>query len=249
MAAALAAMLLGACAPKEAPAPSREIDFKSELSRYGEWIVLRPYGRVWHPHERNVGPIFVPYRTGGHWVPGPKGWEFESEWGWGEFVFHRGRWFQGGDLGWVWLPDQERAASWVEWRVGSDFVGWTPLPPPAPPGAAPQPFERPWSFVKARHFAQKDLGQYLLNQEGVMKALAVTQEPPPQRARLGPEADWVRAAGGLTADGGVPDLTPPPEPAPPPPAVVSDEEKKDEEEEPPPPKKKKKAKKKGKRGR
>ena len=53
LAVALAASF--ACAPKEAPVTNRQIDFKAELSRFGEWIVLRPYGRVWHPNESVVG--------------------------------------------------------------------------------------------------------------------------------------------------------------------------------------------------
>ena len=47
----------------------------------------------------------------------------------------------------------------------------------------------------------------------------------------------MREGGGLTADGGVPDLTPPVEPAP---AIVPDEQPPAEEPAPPPPKKKKK---------
>lgn len=232
--------LAAACAPKEAPAPSREIDFRSELSRYGEWLVLRPYGRVWHPHERLVGPGFVPYLTGGQWRHSPDGWEFESQWGWGEYTFHRGRWLLGeSGLGWVWVPDQERAANWVEWRVSADFVGWTPVAPQAPNQRPLQPFEKPWTFVKTRTFTQAELKPHVLDREASGKALQLTAELPPSRARRGPDPEQIRQGGGLTADGGVPDLTPPPEPKPPEPEVAPAEEKPPEEEPPPPPKKKK----------
>jgi hypothetical protein len=242
-----AALVLGGCAAKEAPAPSRAIDFKAELSRHGEWIVMRPHGRVWHPNESVVGEGFIPYATGGQWRPTPDGWEFESQWGWGEFTFHRGRWLQGETgMGWVWVPDQERATSWVDWRVGPDWVAWTPVAPIAANTRKPEPWERPWSVVRTRVFTQPDIHTHLQNQEGVMKALNLTTELPAAQARFGPDFELVRNGGGLTADGGVPDLTPPPDPNPPPPPAVEDEQPPPEEEKPPP--KKKKSKKKGKKG-
>jgi hypothetical protein len=230
-----------ACGPKEVPVARHEVDYKTELGRFGEWIVLRPYGRVWHPNESVVGKGFAPYVTGGQWKHGPDGWEFESQWGWGEYVFHRGRWLLASDLGWVWVLDQERAASWVEWRWGSDFVGWTPVPPPTPNPRPMLPSDRPWSFVKTRTFTQADLVPHLLNQEGIVKALQLTQEAPAEKARRGPDLEFVRAAGAFTGDGGVPDLTPPPEAAPP---EVAPAEEKPQEEAPPPPSKKSKGKKK-----
>jgi hypothetical protein len=241
--AVLAAMF--ACTPKAAPPPSKEIDFKSELGRYGEWIVLRPYVRVWHPNESVVGKGFVPYLTGGQWRHSPDGWEFESKWGWGEYTFHRGRWLLASDLGWVWVLDQERAASWVEWRQGSDFVGWTPLPP-ANPNARPMlPSDRPWNFVKARVFTQADLTPHVLSNEGFVKAFQQTTDLPAEKMRRGPDVEFVRAAGGFTADGGVPDLTPPPDPNPPP-AVEPPQDETPKDDAPPPPSKKKKKGKKGK---
>lgn len=236
------------CAPKEVAPVAREIDFKSELGRYGEWIVLRPYGRVWHPNESIVGPGFIPYATGGQWRPSPDGWEFESSWGWGEYTFHRGRWLMGeSGFGWVWLPDQERAVSWVDWRVGPDWIAWTPIPPANVNTRKMEPWERPWSVVKTRVFTQPDIRTHLQAQEGVMKALNLTTELPAAKARFGPDLELVRNGGGMLADGGVPDLTPPPDPNPPPPEVAPAEEKPPEEEAPPPPKKTGK-KKKGKKG-
>lgn len=229
------------CASQAPPPESKEIDFKSLLSRRGEWLVLRPYGRVWHPHAKIVGPAFVPYLSGGHWKYGKEGWEFESEWGWAYLTSHYGRWFVGQDLGWVWVPDQEFAASWVEWRFGGDFVGWSPVPPAAPSNASLAPEPKRWILVKTRHFTQADLSKYLLPPEALTRALEVA---PPLAGHRGPDVEQVRAQGGLTSDGGVPDLRPPPEPEPP--AVVAPAEEKHEEPPPPPPKKKNKRGKKGK---
>lgn len=32
-------------------------------------------------------------------------------------------------LGWIWVRGEEWAPAWVDWRRGSDYVGWAPLPP------------------------------------------------------------------------------------------------------------------------
>ncbi len=80
-------MVLMRCASTPPPPPPPPIDFKGELSRVGEWIVVAPYGRLWHPNPRVVGKDFVPYFTGGTWEYTPQGWSFRSKWDWGRSRF------------------------------------------------------------------------------------------------------------------------------------------------------------------
>lgn len=237
--AVVVASLLG-CATPPPPPEKKEIDFKAQLARQGEWLVVRPYGRVWHPHPRLVGEGFVPYLSAGHWRHGEEGWEFESDLAWLALTLHYGRWFMGQDLGWVWLPDQEYAVAWVEWRFGGELTGWSPLPPAPSANTSIAPEPRRWTFVKTRHLTQAELLTHRLPPDQLTHALELAA---PLAGRRGPSVAQVQALGGLTSDGGVPDLTPPPEPVAPP-AV---EEAKDEAPAPPPPPPpKKKAKKKGK---
>jgi len=225
--AALIISLAGCATPPPPPPPV--IDFRAELSRYGEWIVVAPYGRLWHPNTQIVGPDFVPYVTGGGWVYGAEGWTFETKWSWGQYPFHYGRWLQGDDLGWLWWPDQARGAAWVQWRAGDERVGWSPLPPEVTTARAPKP---PWFYVKTKHLSARQVDKFLLK-PGEVVAAHQRAEPLPA---TGPNAEQVRAAGGMERDPRPPD-SPPPVVEPPP-----EPEKKEEPAPPPPPPPKKKGK-------
>ena len=210
--------------PVEAP---KGIDFKAELGRLGEWIILTPYGRVWHPNVKLVGPDFMPYLTGGGWVHGADGWSFENDSDWGKVVFHYGRWFRADDLGWLWWPDQARAAAWVQWRAGDGYTGWSPLPPDVKNGrSAPQP----WFFTKTKYLSAREATTFQLTPDEAARVQGVTQALPIS----GPTVEQVSALGGLDRDVQLP-VVAPPEPVP---------EPVKEEAPPPPPKKKAKAKKK-----
>lgn len=99
------------------------------LSPHGTWLDLPAVGLAWRPDEAVVGPAFVPYSTHGRWVESEVGWVFESDFLWGYATFHYGRWLRDGTHGWVWTPDTEWGAAWVEWRTAGDRVGWVPMPP------------------------------------------------------------------------------------------------------------------------
>lgn len=103
--------------------------FYDALSPYGDWISVGAHGRVWRPHAYVVGTDFQPYSTRGHWVYTDYGWSFESDFEWGWAPFHYGRWYVDQDYGWVWAPDTTWGPAWVDWREGSGYVGWAPLPP------------------------------------------------------------------------------------------------------------------------
>ena len=44
-------------------------------------------------------------------------------------AYHYGRWVLERRMGWFWMPGDEWAPAWVDWRHGGDYVGWAPLPP------------------------------------------------------------------------------------------------------------------------
>lgn len=137
------------------PAPVEEAfpTFDQVLSPYGRWLdqpVCGGYfGRVWQPFAAIVGRDFVPYQTGGEWVYTNLGWSFESDWEWGWVPFHYGRWCADAAHGWVWVPGDEWAPAWVDWRMGGDYVGWAPQPPPGVGLVSPEV----WVFVERRELA------------------------------------------------------------------------------------------------
>ena len=221
--------LLVACAPPPVVVVVKDIDFKAELARQGEWIIVAPWGRVWHPNAQFVGPDFIPYVTGGGWVHGADGWNFASDWKASPFVFHYGRWFVADDLGWLWWPDQTRGTAFVEWRSGDGYTGWSPLPPPV---KAPRAQKPQWFFTKTKYLSARDAADFQSKPDEVPRLLGITEPLPP----AGPDAKEVATLGGLDRDVQLPVIAPPPEPPAPEPV---------KEEAPlPPPKKKVKAKKK-----
>lgn len=100
--------------------------FYSSLSPYGEWVTTGSYGMCWRPNGVPIG--WRPY-TYGHWVWTDYGWTWVSDDPWGWAVFHYGRWAFDSQFGWVWAPDYVWAPAWVEWRWGSGYLGWAPMPP------------------------------------------------------------------------------------------------------------------------
>jgi hypothetical protein len=204
-------VLLLTCATPPPPPPPPKIDYYEELRRHGEWILVSPYGKLWHPNLREVGKDFVPYLTGGQWERTPRGWSFEARWPWSEHVFHHGRWLWTQDFDWLWSLDEREGLAYVDWRAGSEWIGWAPQPPQAPRAGAPLP-EQKWVYVKAKHFAQDEVAKYVVGHEEALKAANLT-EPVPVGPFSGPGVDYVAAQGGLVqeVDGGyrVPELAAP----------------------------------------
>ncbi|MFN3871966.1 MAG: DUF6600 domain-containing protein [Ignavibacterium sp.] len=100
--------------------------FYTNLSPYGLWIEI-DYGVVaWRPTiiKRN----WAPYKIG-RWVWTDYGWYWDSYEPFGHIVFHYGRWYYDDYYGWIWIPDDEWAPAWVEWRYDDDYIGWAPLHP------------------------------------------------------------------------------------------------------------------------
>ncbi len=100
--------------------------FYSELSSYGTWIEL-DYGTiVWRPTVMRRD--WAPYAYG-QWVWTDYGWYWDSYEPFGYIVFHYGRWYYDDYYGWIWVPDNEWAPAWVEWRYDDAYIGWAPLSP------------------------------------------------------------------------------------------------------------------------
>ncbi len=127
--------------------PARaEISFDvaySNLNQHGSWLVSAQYGHVWQPREYN--PNWNPYYDG-HWVYTEMGWAWVSDYQWGAIPYHYGTWVADPNAGWVWIPGNIWAPSWVVFRTGSGYIGWAPVPPGFSVGMSIE-FGGPSSFV------------------------------------------------------------------------------------------------------
>ncbi len=112
--------------------PSAVSEFRPTLEGHGAWVEDSTYGTVWVPNATEVGPDFVPYSTGGHWVYDNDDYVWVSEYDWGWAPYHYGRWVWIEGRGWSWIPGRRYAHAWVVWRTGDEgygYVGWAPMPP------------------------------------------------------------------------------------------------------------------------
>jgi hypothetical protein len=73
----------------------------------------------------------------------------------GEVTEHHGRWVATA-RGWAWIPGDEYAPAWVEWRDAGDAVGWAPLGPDDR-GAT---LASAWRFVPERSLRERRLSSY-----------------------------------------------------------------------------------------
>jgi hypothetical protein len=109
--------------PEAESIPEQVRPYTSELSYYGSWANVAPYGSVWIPGGVSAG--WRPYYNG-YWSYGPGGnfWVSYDPWGWAPY--HYGRWaFAGGR--WCWVPGGVFAPAWVSWYYGPSYFGWCPL--------------------------------------------------------------------------------------------------------------------------
>ncbi|MFT3838713.1 MAG: hypothetical protein QM723_17165 [Myxococcaceae bacterium] len=232
-------LLVAGCKTAPPPPPPPQIDFRQELRPYGQWLIEEPYGKVWAPNPEIVGKNFVPYVTNGQWVYDPKkGWVFDSNYKFGDLVFHYGRWVHVQSLDWLWVEDKEWGPAWVQWKTSSEYVGWTTLPPANKPAPVPE-----WFFVKARHFAQPEIEKFRLAGDDVGKATDQTQPvKTAPGAPAGPAIELIVAERGVEKDAhGVYHAAELP-PANPPVVETAPAPEPDPDPPPPPPEKKKKKK-------
>src|ERR1022692_3616683 len=122
--------------------------FYDNLSPYGTWVTIDPYGYVWIP---NVAAGFSPYASNGYWANTDYGWTWVSDFDWGWAPFHYGRWNHNKIYGWYWVPDYTWGPAWVDWTYGPGYYGWCPLAPgidiDIALGGGWHPHDRRWCFV------------------------------------------------------------------------------------------------------
>jgi len=137
-------------------------DFYNQLSPYGTWVNVAPYGRVW---IANV-PNFQPYSTNGYWTYTTYGWTWVSNYSWGWAPFHYGRWGYNKSFGWYWVPGYEWGPAWVAWSSSADMYGWAPLMPGMNFGVSisvnlfPSSY---WTFMPGRYMGMNNIGNYYVN--------------------------------------------------------------------------------------
>jgi hypothetical protein len=105
--------------------PKELEDFEYELSEYGEWIYIPPYGYVWAPNAVDAG--WRPYYYGRWTWLNLCGWTWIPYEPWGWCTFHYGRWHWARGFGWYWIPSTIWGPAWVGWYWGYDYFGWAPL--------------------------------------------------------------------------------------------------------------------------
>jgi hypothetical protein len=117
--------------PPDASAPAVSMDsFQTQLAPYGTWIQVPGLGLCWQPTVAVTDPLWRPYFNDGNWAYTDAGWSWQSDYPWGDTVFHYGRWlFHNG--AWIWVPGYDWAPAWVCWREADGYCGWAPLPPGA----------------------------------------------------------------------------------------------------------------------
>jgi hypothetical protein len=139
--------------------------FYTALEPYGQWIELNDGVTAWQPDI--AAGNWAPY-TIGRWEWTADGWYWDSDEAFGYITYHYGRWYNDENYGWIWIPDDQWAPAWVEWRYDDDYVGWAPLSPygiftigvglhytheyHAPYGY--------WNFVSYNHFCDRNVYNY-----------------------------------------------------------------------------------------
>jgi len=178
-------------------------DFYNQLSPYGYWVNIAPYGLVW---IANV-PNFQPYYTNGYWSYTTYGWTWVSNYAWGWAPFHYGRWSFSNSYGWYWVPGYAWGPAWVAWSSSSDMYGWAPLLPgmdfsvSLSLNAFPSSF---WTFVSGKYMGASNIGNYYVNRTSnvtIIKKTTIVNNYGTENNRrysMGPQAVEVQRYTGKT---------------------------------------------------
>lgn len=130
--------------------------FYNSLSAYGDWLHVDGGVYAWRPN--NVMDDWRPYYHG-RWLWSDDGWYWWTDEPWGWATYHYGRWYDDDYYGWVWIPGNDWAPAWVDWRCGDGYMGWAPLGPYAMFSVSwgihyGRPWNTPlsyWTFIDCRH--------------------------------------------------------------------------------------------------
>ncbi|MGB8320091.1 MAG: DUF6600 domain-containing protein [Ignavibacteriaceae bacterium] len=150
-----------------AQVPGRFGFFYTNLAPYGSWIELNYGVNVWRPNIMQRD--WSPYQDG-QWIWTNDGWYWDSYEPFGWITYHYGRWYYDDYYGWIWVPDDQWAPAWVEWRYDNDYIGWAPLPPYANFSISMgihfsinfiTPYSH-WHFVRYNHFCNPHISNYYI---------------------------------------------------------------------------------------
>ena len=177
--------------------PEELEDFEYELSTYGNWVYLRPYGYVWVPY--GLTPDWRPYYYG-RWLWYPLcGWCWHPYEPWGWAAFHYGRWHWDVGLGWYWIPTRYWGPSWVHWYWGYDYYGWAPLSYYGYPVVILDNYyyyryqdryypynSRALTVIHKKHLQRSNVSEVALNQESIKKIgkISLSKSAPSLRPAL-----------------------------------------------------------------
>ncbi|MBI1796268.1 MAG: hypothetical protein HYR74_04360 [Candidatus Eisenbacteria bacterium] len=113
-------------AARQALRPEYRI-FYDALTDYGDWVLIEPYGFVFHPKVDYAS--WRPYSYG-FWAPSDTwGWVWISGEPFGWATYHYGSWLFDRFQGWVWMPGVDWGPAWVSWQMAGNYAGWAPLGP------------------------------------------------------------------------------------------------------------------------
>lgn len=152
----MSASAIAAAAAPIQPQPPTLDEFKTTLSRFGQFIYSERYGNVWQPTSLPAG--WHPYPAC-HWIyDRTYGWTYDDPTTWGKIVHHYGRWAHDDQAGWIWVPGTEWAPAWVIWRSGGDWTGWAPTPPASDQQEitlASFNADKQWTFIETARLANR----------------------------------------------------------------------------------------------
>lgn len=186
-------------AAKQAMAPALRV-FHDELTDYGDWVLIEPYGYVFRPDVNTVA--WRPYERG-WWEPSDVfGWIWSSDEPFGWLTYHYGNWFHDDFQGWVWTPGLEWGPAWVAWVSVGEWIGWAPL--------SPIEYDR-YEDIPGGVFVYASATQFGRDDESMrstfVNGLSRTNEPLRQIMRIrqadgvsfnmGPDPLFVQRAGGM----------------------------------------------------
>ncbi len=129
--------------------------FVQPLAPYGSWVSDEGV-TAFQPSPQVVGSDFTPYASQGQWAATTAGWEFQSSLPFSWATYHYGRWYFSPRYGWVWVPDTQWAPSWVEWRSGGGYAGWSPLAPQYVSSS----YQPRWFFVESCNLRNANVYRY-----------------------------------------------------------------------------------------
>jgi hypothetical protein len=175
--------------------------FYDALQDYGDWVLIEPYGFVFHPKVDFA--TFRPYQDG-FWVPTDAwGWVWISAEPFGWATYHYGTWLWDRFQGWVWIPGLDWGPAWVTWQLAGGYAGWAPLWPQAGAGSPGEIPGGAYVYAPLERMGSTDLRSHIATQATLGETVADAQpaddvvERDGLRINLGPAfARIERAIGG-----------------------------------------------------